>query len=89
MTYTISIFALARNCLARFDLNFSYLLFCRSVFSSFLTSASGLLCGGVCAFNRRMVKAVSTWINPVISQARMARNVFTICGDNLSAATAL
>jgi hypothetical protein len=47
VAYTISIFALARNCLARFDLNFSYLLFCKSVFSSFLTSASGLLRGGV------------------------------------------
>ena len=41
--YTTSIFAFARNCFARFERSFSYLLFCKSSFRSFLTSASGFL----------------------------------------------
>src|ERR1700680_808404 len=53
--YTTSIFALARNCLARFERSFSYLLFCKSVFSSLLTSDSGFLRAGVWAFSRMMV----------------------------------
>ena len=44
--YTISIFAFARRLFARFERRRSYLLFCNSVRTSFLTSPTLPFCGG-------------------------------------------
>ena len=43
MPYPTSIFALARSCLARPERSFSYLLFCKSIFSAVLHFREGLL----------------------------------------------
>ena len=68
-SYTISIFAFARRLFARFDRSFSYLLFCNSVRTSFLTLARLCFCGGLCAFSRKIVKAFSIWITPLTCPA--------------------
>src|SRR3974390_177347 len=53
--YTTSIFALARNCLAKFTRNCSYFCFCSSTFSCACTSWKLCLCAKVWALRRTMV----------------------------------
>src|ERR1700722_14395129 len=72
LLYTISIFAFSLNCLAKVERRFSYLLFCKSVRRSAFTWAKGCLAAGLCAFNRKMVKALSIWIRPLTCPACMA-----------------
>jgi hypothetical protein len=59
LSYTTSIFALARSCLARAGTQLLVLALLQFVFRSDFTSANGFFGPELCAFSRMMVNAVS------------------------------